>query len=286
MTVLAEEAMAVSRMLQTPLIVKRTFLELADEAEHSFTVKDFVRRPRALTDTNVCYGESELSTAAPSSAGDLSDKSDCELISDEELFIETDDEGSDVPTAFCTRNEHSAWQLQAIPAQGICWQVMTTIPSVGHWFPNSSVAANVESPAAFIEADMNKKNRRRSAFVAKKREERALRRAQRGAGIPPKHEIIIGNLPEHVTLEVISAMLDAEGLQGLYNSVHFSNSCDGRFALLNMMSPHVAALALQLLPAVRPSWGGALKVYQQDGDVITGREELKKSPAGPPGTWL
>merc|ERR1712083_1163385 len=110
----------------------------------------------------------------------------------------------------------------------------------GQWLPNSSVAP------ACADAEINKKNRRRSAFVARKREERSLRRAQRNAGIPAKHEIIIGNLPEHVTSESIHEMLDAEGLQGLYSSVHLSTGGDECFALVNMMSPHIAALALQL----------------------------------------
>merc|ERR1712203_703978 len=203
-------------------------------------------------------------------------------------FFETDDEGSDVPTSSCAQNEQPAWRLQAIPAQGFCWQVVTTIPANGHWLPNST--PHVDSPAG-ADADINKKNRRRSAFVAKKREERALRRAQRCARIPAKHEIIIGNLPEHLTLDSIHEMLDAEGLQGLYSSVHLSNGGDECFALVNMMSPHIAALALQLLPAVQPSWGGAMKVYQNDGSascgVTSGQEEMQKSrTAGPPGKWL
>merc|ERR1712048_324385 len=218
MGVLAEEALTVSSVLQTPLIVKRTFLELADEPDNSFTVRDFVSRRRAFTDTDVCYGDVELSTAAPSTAGDVSDKSDCELISDEELFVETDDEGSDVPTHFCRQSEPTNWRLQAVPAQGFCWQVVT-VAAPGQWLPSTGAAAGVD-------ADATKKNRRRSAFVAKKREERALRRAQRSAGIPAKHEIIIANLPKHVTLECIHEMLDAEGLQGLYRSVHLSNGDD------------------------------------------------------------
>lgn len=241
-------------------------------------------RRRAFTDTDIAYGERELSTAAPSTAGD---DSECELVSEEELLFETDDEGSEEQSSRTCHHDQQIWASQPpVPTSCVCWQLVAAIPT-GCLLPSNTSSSVVNGgTGAGDDADhLGKKNRRRSAFVAKKREERALRRAQRNLGITARQEVIVENLPEHVTVEAFQTMLDAEGFQGLYNCVKISQVDGGCLAVVNMMSPHVAVLAMQLLPLVT-TLDCNLKVRYLDDTPGSSGNQAQQCTSGPPGTWL
>lgn len=248
---------------ETCVVVRHTFFDLIDDGLDGKETNEFQGRRRFFSDTDLIdfkLRDEDFESIA-TTASNVSDFS-----SDSEENVDEDAEGSIfIPQLddFEQAPQQEQQQMQMM------WLPVTFVTSV------SGVNENCDMRQA------TGKRCKRSAFVAKKREERALRRAQREvegtalAEFPPcadaeRCEEVADEdvasfegtsdpatsdsalhlvVPANMDTQGISCMMNSQGFEDLYTSVSVV-SCKnpGKVVRVVMVSRKVADLCVQLLP--------------------------------------